>query len=144
MTLSQEPKSKSAWRMGLFLKLLATSAIVALVVGVLVTWLVGRATRQEFHLFVTAIGQRQAERIAPLLASYYEFEGSFTHDGDNLETVSIRFYNVSQAAGVPVAGAQTMRAANNFGSTTVFGYDEIVAGDTVVIQYKGDASDGCV
>ena len=83
MTLSQEPQSKSAWRMGLFLKLLATSAIVALVVGVLVTWLVGRATRQEFHLFVTAIGQRQAERIAPLLASYYEFEGSW----DGVEAV---------------------------------------------------------
>ncbi len=64
-------------RVGLFLKLLASSAIVALVVGVLVTVLAGRATRQQLYFLVSSVGQRQAERIAPLLAAYYEVEGSW-------------------------------------------------------------------
>ncbi len=58
-------------RAGLFLKLLAAFVIVVLVVGILVTWLTGRATRQEFRLYTTSIGQRQAERIAPLLTVFY-------------------------------------------------------------------------
>ena len=70
----------------------------------------------------------------------YDISGNFAHDGNNTHTVSIRFYNVTQAAGIPVAGAQTMRGANNFGSTFVLGYAEITAGDKVVVQYKGDAS----
>lgn len=70
----------------------------------------------------------------------YHLEGQFTHDGDNGETVSIRFYNVSDGAGVPVGGAQTTRGANNFGSTPVSAYYDFAAGDTVIVQYKGDAS----
>jgi len=68
------------------------------------------------------------------------FNGQFTHDGDNGETVSIRFFNVSAGAGIPVAGAQTMRGSNNFGSTPVQGYYDITAGDTIIVQYKGDGN----
>ena len=64
----------------------------------------------------------------------YDFTGSFAHDGDNGETVSVRFYNVTQTTGIPVAGANTMRAANNFMSTTVIGYSEIDAGDEIVYR----------
>jgi two-component system OmpR family sensor kinase len=64
-------------RPGLFLKLLAAFVIVVLVVGILVTWLTDRATRQEFRLYTTTIGQRQAERLAPLLTAYYLVAGSW-------------------------------------------------------------------
>ena len=70
----------------------------------------------------------------------YTFNAQFTHDGDNGETVSLRFYNVTQTDGIPVAGANTTRAANNFMSTPVEGYYDVTAGDKVVVQYKGDAS----
>lgn len=70
----------------------------------------------------------------------YDFLANFTHDGDNGETVSTRFYNVTQTTGIPVAGAQTMRGANNFGSTSIIAYSEIDAGDKIVVQYKGDGS----
>ena len=46
--------------------------VIVLVVGVLVTWLAGRATREEFHLYVTEGDQLRANRLAPLLAGYYE------------------------------------------------------------------------
>lgn len=62
---------------GLFLKLLAAFVVVVLVVGVLVTWLTSRATRQEFRLYTTTIGQRQAERLAPLLTLYYRMNRSW-------------------------------------------------------------------
>ena len=80
------------------------------------------------------------DTITVIYGGDYDLDGSFTHDGDNGETVSIRFYNVTQTAGIPVAGANTMRAANNFMSTTVMGYGEINAGDKIIVQYKGDAS----
>ncbi len=46
--------------------------VIVLVVGVLVTWLAGRATREEFHLYVTEADRLRANRLAPLLAGYYE------------------------------------------------------------------------
>ena len=73
-------------------------------------------------------------------AGDYEFTGKHTRDGDNVETVSIRFYNVTQASGIPVSGAQTMRGGNNFGSTETEAYASITAGDKIVVQYKGDAA----
>ena len=73
-------------------------------------------------------------------AGDYNFYGSFTHDGDNLETVSIRFYNSTQSDIIHAPGSNTMRAANNYMSTSVIGYGEIVAGDSVIVQYKGDAN----
>lgn len=80
------------------------------------------------------------DTITATYGGHYDFSASFAHDGDNLETVSIRLYNATQAAGIPVAGANTMRAANNFMSTSVLGYAHVNAGDEIVIQYKGDAS----
>jgi len=67
----------SAPRVGLFLKLMAAFAVVVLTVGVLVTWLAGRATRQEFHLYTTEAGQFRAERLVPFLASYYQTNGGW-------------------------------------------------------------------
>jgi len=80
------------------------------------------------------------DTITVMYGGDYDLDGTFAHDGDNGETVSIQFYNVTQTEGIPVAGANTMRIANNFMSTTVMGYAEIDAGDKVVVQYKGDAS----
>jgi len=57
---------------GLFARLMGAFVVIVLVVGVLVTWLAGRATREEFHLYVTEADQLRANRLAPLLAGYYE------------------------------------------------------------------------
>ena len=54
---------------GLFARLMGAFVVIVLVVGVLVTWLAGRATREEFHLYVTEADQLRANRLAPLLAS---------------------------------------------------------------------------
>jgi len=70
----------------------------------------------------------------------YSFLGNSAHDGDNGETVSMRFFNVTQTEGIPVGGAQTMRGINNFGSTIVLGYGHITAGDKIVMHYKGDGN----
>jgi hypothetical protein len=70
----------------------------------------------------------------------YDFLATNTADGDNGETVSIRFYNVTQATGIPTAGAQTMSASNNFREIVTSGYQAITAGDKIVLQYKGDAN----
>jgi signal transduction histidine kinase len=70
---------------GLFPRLLGAFAIVVLAVGLLVVFLAGRATRQEFHLYTTAVGQRQAERLAPLLADYYANQGSWSGVEELLE-----------------------------------------------------------
>lgn len=70
----------------------------------------------------------------------YEFLATNTCDGDNGETVSIRFYNITQTAGIPVASAATMRAAGNYYTIVTSGYQEIAAGDEIILQYKGDAS----
>lgn len=56
---------------GLFFKLMAAFALVVITVGIFVTWRTSYITRQEFHLFVTNMNQRQAERLAPLLEAYY-------------------------------------------------------------------------
>ena len=79
------------------------------------------------------------DTITAINGGGYNFDGNFAHDGDNGETVFIRFYNVTQAAGIPVAGATTCRAANNFSSTPVVGHFDVDAGDKIVVQYKGDA-----
>ena len=69
---------------GLFPKLLAAFAVVVLTVGLLVVTLAGRATREEFHLYTTLVGRRQAERLAPLLADYYARQGSWAGIEDAL------------------------------------------------------------
>jgi two-component system OmpR family sensor kinase len=69
-------RSRSLLR-GLFPKLLGAFALVVLTIGLLVVFLVGRATRTEFHLYTSAIGQQQAERFAPFLADYYARQGSW-------------------------------------------------------------------
>jgi signal transduction histidine kinase len=73
---STDRRSRSLLR-GLFPKLLAAFAVVVLTVGLLVVFLVGRATREEFHLYTSTVGQRQAERFAPFLADYYALQGSW-------------------------------------------------------------------
>jgi hypothetical protein len=61
-------------------------------------------------------------------------------EDDNGETQSIRFYNITQAAGLPTAGALTTRSANNFGTIPTSAYGSINAGDKIILQYKSDAS----
>jgi hypothetical protein len=80
------------------------------------------------------------DTITVLESGDYDLKCTNTLDADNGETVSIRFYNVTQASGIPVASAWTGRAANNFGTINVESYGEFNAGDKLVIQYKGDAS----
>jgi hypothetical protein len=80
------------------------------------------------------------DTITILRAGDYDLTAFHTHDGDNAETVSIRFYNVTQTAGCPVAGANTTRGANNFMTTPVSSYFEFAANDKLILQYKGDAN----
>ena len=80
------------------------------------------------------------DTITVTYGGHYDMDAKFTHDGDNNETVSFRFFNVTKTAGIPTAGASTCRAANNFMSTPVMAYGEINAGDKIVVQYKGDAN----
>jgi hypothetical protein len=68
----------------------------------------------------------------------YNFTANFSHDGDNGETVSIRFYNTTTPAGVAVAGSQKGGGSGDIGSTPIIAYGEVSAGDVIVIQYKGD------
>jgi len=70
----------------------------------------------------------------------FDFDANFSHDGDNGETVSVRFYNVTQGEGIPVAGSLKGGGAGDYSSTTIIGYSDITAGDKIVLQYKGDAS----
>jgi len=70
----------------------------------------------------------------------YDFLGNFAFDGDNGETINMRYYNVTQTSGIPIAAAVTTRGANNFESLSVIAYAELAAGDKIVAQYKGDAS----
>lgn len=70
----------------------------------------------------------------------YDLVANFTHDGDNGETVSIRFYNVTTPAGIPTAGAQAMGGSDDYGTTSIIAYAEVAAGDKIVVQYKGDHS----
>lgn len=65
------------FRPGLFLKLMAAFVVVLLAMALLSTWLARRATQAEFMLFTTALGERQAELLAPLLADYYRTNGSW-------------------------------------------------------------------
>ena len=80
------------------------------------------------------------DTITVLVSGDYDFKAKFAIDGDNGETISIRFYNVTQTMGIPVAGAITGRSANNFMSLPVEGYKDVNAGDKIILQYKGDAS----
>lgn len=90
-------------RVGFYAKLMAAFLLVVLVTGLSVTWLVDQATRREFQLFTTAVSQRQAERIAPLLAAYYEINGSW--DGVE-ETLSFRSseHGAGMRPGMPMFG----------------------------------------
>ncbi len=83
MKTASESVRPSTARARLFIKLMAAFLVVVLTVGALVVWSVGRSTRQQFHLFASSVNQRQAERIAPLLADYYGAVGSW----EGVETV---------------------------------------------------------
>ena len=118
----QAPEPGRRLRVGLFLKLLASSAVVALVVGVLVTTLVARATRQEFHFFVTSIGQRQAERIAPVLAAYYTFVGSW----EGVETIVT--YRPNDWSGPTMRRDGMMMGQNDVDMWRMMGTQILIAG----------------
>ena len=77
-------------------------------------------------------------------AGDYNLDAGVTLSGDANETVSIRFFNVTQTAGIPVAGAVTARGAANFNTIPVTSYTDITAGDTIVLQIKGDASGSAI
>ena len=64
---------------GIYPKLMLAFVALVLTMGILVTVLAGRATRQEFHLYSSATGQLQAEQLAPLLADHYAFNGSWAN-----------------------------------------------------------------
>ena len=64
-------------RPGLFVKLMVAFFVVLLVMALLTTWLARRATQAEFMLYTTALGERQAELLVPVLADYYRSNGSW-------------------------------------------------------------------
>ena len=69
--------ARGGTRPGLFVKLMVTFFVVLLVMALLTTWLARRATQAEFMLYTTALGERQAELLVPLLADYYRSNGSW-------------------------------------------------------------------
>lgn len=80
------------------------------------------------------------DTITVIAAGDYDLIATNTLDGDNGETQSIRFYNITQTAGIPTAGALTTRIAGNFGTIVTSGYAAFAAGDKLILQYKSDAS----
>ena len=70
----------------------------------------------------------------------YDLRSNYTCDGDIGETISIRFYNITQGVCCPVSGTNTMLGTDNFISTLTESCFEFNAGDKLVMQIKGDAS----
>ena len=61
--------------------------------------------------------------------------------GGNGTSYAARFYNVTQAKGIPVSGAITGRGSGNVQSLTISAYAEgIDENDEIVIQIKADAT----
>ena len=68
----------------------------------------------------------------------YDFRSQLTLDGGNGETISMRFFNVTQTAGIPTASALTTRGSGSFGTIHVEGYASVTAGDKIILQIKND------
>jgi len=84
------------------------------------------------------------DTITFLTPGDFDMVGKLTFDGDNSETQSVRFYNITQAKGIPVAGAVTSRGANNFESSVTHAYASgVAANDKIVMQMKADANGTC-
>jgi two-component system OmpR family sensor kinase len=64
-------------RRSLFFKLLGAFALVILVLAVIVSVLVNRATARQFRLYADRNGQLWAAQLAPQLADYYARQGSW-------------------------------------------------------------------
>jgi len=64
-------------RRSLFFKLLGAFALVILVLAVIVSVLVNRATAGQFRLYADRNGQLWAAQLAPQLADYYARQGSW-------------------------------------------------------------------
>ncbi|MDX1612924.1 MAG: hypothetical protein R3300_01365, partial [Candidatus Promineifilaceae bacterium] len=77
-----ERQVRQALRPGLFLKLMGAFLLVLIIMATLVTWQARQATRNEFSTYTTLADQRQAQTLAPLLADYYQRNGSW----DGVET----------------------------------------------------------
>jgi len=80
------------------------------------------------------------DTITAIYKGGYDFDGNYSQDADNGETVGVRFYNVTQTKGIPVAGSQKGGGAGDFGSATILAHGDLNAGDKIVLQYKGDAN----
>ena len=70
----------------------------------------------------------------------YDLTAIMNMDGGNGTTYAIRFYNVTQTAGVPTAGGVTSRGSGNTDGVMVGAYGEFTAGDEIVLQIKGDSA----
>ena len=125
----------SAPRVGLFLKLMAAFAVVVLTVGVLVTWLAGRATRQEFHLYTTEAGQFRAERLSPLLTDYYQINGGW----EGVES-ALSLPQMDSMRGTPPFARDTGGRRSNIDMWRVIGAQVLVADATgrVVADSAGE------
>lgn len=75
------------------------------------------------------------DTITVTKAGDYDISLQLSFLGSANQSYSVRFYNVTQAAGIPVAGA-TEGAGTDVSQVVVLTYGELTAGDKIVIQMK--------
>ena len=76
-------------RLGLFSRLMLAFLTIIAIGGVVATLLARRATAAEFTVYTTDAARQQAENLAPLLASYYATENSWSGVADIFTTPRI-------------------------------------------------------
>ena len=85
------------------------------------------------------------DTITILEAGDYDLTANFQFEGANGETYAFRFYNVTGAAGIPVAGGTTARGAGNVVQVTVGAYlHGATAGTKIVLQGKSDGTNSTI
>ena len=81
------------------------------------------------------------DTIIPNISGDYDFEAKLNYIASNGVTQNIRFYNVTQAVGIPAGGANTGRGSGNELAIIVSAYGEdINAGDKIILQIRQDAT----
>ena len=82
-----------------------------------------------------------ADTIIPTNTADYDFTAKIGMDGGNGEAISYRFYNVTQATGIPTASVITFSGTGSYNTISVGAYGDVTAGDKIILQLKnGDVS----
>ena len=101
-------------RSGLLVKLLGTFVLVILIGAGLTYWMTSRATQDAFSVYSTRSSQVWAQKLAPMLAEYYQRTGSWT----GVETV---LQTETPGSGAGSSGQRGLGNASNAGQGLGFG-----------------------